>query len=143
MDIRRLTARYHVASQLVPEDLAAIAGAGFTTVICNRPDSEVPPGQQAESIGAAARAAGLAFETLELTHQTMTPENVARQRDLIAQSDGPVLAYCATGTRCSVVWALGQADTMSVDDILSTTARAGYDLDGLRPTLEQMSRQRD
>ncbi|MBI6628635.1 TIGR01244 family sulfur transferase [Pontibaca salina] len=140
MDIRRITSRYHVAPQLVPENLAAIADAGFKTVICNRPDAEVPQDQQAAAIRAAAQDAGLGFETLELTHQTMTPENVARQRELIDGSDGPVLAYCATGTRCSVVWALGQAETMPVDEILATTARAGYDLEGLRPTLEQLSR---
>lgn len=142
MDIRRITSRYHVASQLVPEDLAAIADAGFTTVICNRPDTEVAQDQQAAAIRAAAQEAGLRFETLELTHQTMTPENVARQHNLINGSDGPVLAYCATGTRCSVIWALGQIGAMPVDEILSTTARAGYDLEGLRPSLEQLFRQR-
>lgn len=142
MDIRRITARYHVASQLVPKDLAAIADAGFTMVICNRPDAEVPQDQQAAAIRGAAQDAGLGFETLELTHQTMTPENIIRQHDLIDGSDGPVLAYCATGTRCTVVWALGQAGAMPVDEILSTAARAGYDLEGLRPTLTQLSRQR-
>lgn len=140
MDIRRLTPRYHVAPQISPGDLPAIKAAGFTTVICNRPDSEVPPSHQAKAIAAAAQTAGLQFEVLELTHQTMTPENIARQRALIDGADGPVLAYCASGTRCSVVWALGQAGVMPVNDILSTASQAGYQLDGLRPTLEQLAR---
>ncbi len=140
MELRRLSPRYHVSPQIAAEDLPAIAAAGITTVICNRPDAEVPASHQAAAIGAAARQAGLQFEVLELTHQTMTPQNVARQRDLIRAAPGPVLAYCASGTRCSVVWALGQAASMDIDDILASTRAAGYQLDKLRPTLEQFAR---
>lgn len=139
MDPKQLTPRYHVSPQISAEDMPAIAAAGYSCVICNRPDAEVPPSHQAAAIGTAAEAAGLSFHVLELTHQTMTPDNVSRQRDLIEAADGPVLAYCASGTRCSVIWALGQAGQMSVDDILGATQNAGYQLDGLRPTLEQLS----
>jgi uncharacterized protein (TIGR01244 family) len=138
MDLRPLTPRYIVSPQIAVDDVPALLEAGITLVICNRPDSEVPPSHQADAIGAAVRAVGLRFETLPLTHQTMTPENVARQRDLVESADGPVLAYCASGTRCSVVWALGQAESRPADDILACTSKAGYQLDGLRPTLEQM-----
>lgn len=142
MDARTLTPRYAVSPQISVEDLPQIAEAGFTTVICNRPDEEVPPSHQAETISAAAKELGLKFEVLPLTHQTMTPENVGRQKELIANSDGPVFAYCASGTRCSVVWALGQAGEMEVDDILNTTSNAGYQLDGLRPTLHAVAVQK-
>lgn len=140
MDARQLTPRYHVSPQIAAEDLSVIADAGFTTVICNRPDVEVPPSHQAEAIGAAAKAAGLEFQVLELTHQTMTPDNVAKQMALIENAAGPVLAYCASGTRCSVIWALGQAGQISTDEILSTTTAAGYQLEQLRPTLDQLAR---
>lgn len=141
MDIRPLTPRHAVSPQISPEHLPAIAAAGYTTVICNRPDSEVPVDQQAAAIRAAAEAAGLRFEVLELTMQTMTPQNVAQQRALIDGSDGPVLSYCRSGTRCSVVWALGQAGDMGPDEILAATTAAGYQLDQLRPTLEQMAQE--
>lgn len=140
MTIRQITDRYHVSPQISAEDIPALKEAGVTLVICNRPDEEVPPSHQADAIGAAVRAAGIAFENLPLTHQTMTPDNIARQADLVAGASGAVLAYCASGTRCSVVWALGQARELSVDDILTSTARAGYDLGGLRPTLEALAR---
>ena len=139
MDIRTITPRYSVSPQISAEDVAAIAAAGFKTVICNRPDAEVPPSHQAEAIGAAVLAAGLTFEVLPLTHQTMNAENVARQRALYEGCEGPVLAYCASGTRCSVVWALSQAGDLDVDAIMSATTEAGYDLSGLRPTLEAIS----
>lgn len=141
MDARKLTPRYSVSPQIAPEDLADIARQGFTTVICNRPDAEVPPDLSSAVMAQAAAAAGLAFHVLPLTHQTMTPENVVRQRAMIEESAGPVLAYCASGTRCSVIWALGEAAHRPVDDVLAATRAAGYALDNLRPTLEVAARQ--
>ena len=138
MEIRPITPRYAVSPQISVEDVPAIAEAGFVKVICNRPNTEVPPDQQSDAIGQAVRKAGMEYEVLELTHQTMTPENVALQRDLAESCSGPVLAYCASGTRCSVVWALGQCDRLSTDEILDATGKAGYALDGLRPALEQL-----
>jgi len=140
MEIRPLTPRYAVSPQISVEHLPAIAAAGIATVICNRPDTEVPVEQQATAIRAAAEAAGLRFEELALTTDTMTPQNVARQHALIEDSEGPVLAYCRTGTRCSVVWALTQAGRMETDKILGATTAAGYQLSGMRPVLEQMAR---
>lgn len=138
MEIRPITPRYAVSPQISVGDVPAIAKAGFTKVICNRPNVEVPPDQQSDAIGEAVRAAGMEFEVLELTHQTMTSENVARQKALAENGPGPVLAYCASGTRCSVVWALGQCGTLTTDEILQATGKAGYALDNLRPTLDQL-----
>lgn len=139
MQINQITPRYNVSPQISVEDMDALKSAGITTVICNRPDAEVPPNHRASMIEAAAQAAGLAFHILPLTHQTMTPDNVARQRDLVDAAPGPVLAYCASGTRCSVIWALGQAGTLSTDEIIEATANAGYELSGLRPTLDAIT----
>jgi len=50
-----------------------------------------------------------------------------------------VLAYCASGTRSSVIWSLGQAGHLSTDEILAATAQAGYQLDQLRPALDAMA----
>lgn len=140
MDIRHIDESYHVSPQITLDDTAALAAAGFKTLICNRPDAEVPPVLQSDAMRAAAEAAGLDFHVLPLTHQTMTPENIARQAELVAGSEGPVLAYCASGTRCTVIWSLAQAMTgaRDTDEILSTAAAAGYDLAGLRPQLEMM-----
>ena len=140
MEMREITERYAVAPQIDPADAPEIAAEGVTLVICNRPDEEVPPSHQAAELEKAVRAAGMEFAALPLTHQTMTPENVAKQAELVEAAGGKVLAYCASGTRCSVVWALGQAGARPTDEILSMTARAGYMLDGLRPTLEAMAR---
>ncbi|MDX1780546.1 MAG: TIGR01244 family sulfur transferase [Thalassovita sp.] len=135
MDIKQINDRYSVSPQINPEDMPAIKAAGFTRVICNRPDEENPASHQSAAMDAAAREAGLDFVVLPLTHQTMTPENIARQAELI-DADGPVLAYCASGTRSTIAWALGQAGKQSADDILTAAANAGYMLDQLRERLE-------
>jgi uncharacterized protein (TIGR01244 family) len=136
MDIRQITDRYSVSPQIDPNDAPAIKEAGITTVICNRPDAEVPPSHQADALRAAIEAEGLRFEVLPITHQTMTPDRVAQQAAIVEASDGPVLAYCASGTRCSILWALDQAGQQSADEILHAVGRAGYDLSALRPTLD-------
>ena len=138
MDIRTVTPRYSVTPQIAPEDIGAIKAAGFTKVICNRPDAENPPELQAAAMEQAVKAEGLDFVSIPLTHQTMTPENIALQEEAVASAEGPVLAYCASGTRCTVIWSLARAaEGMSADEILKTAADAGYDLSGLRPRLEQ------
>ncbi len=142
MEIRPLSPRYAVSPQISVEHLPAIAAAGITTVICNRPDSEVGAEQQTAAIRAAAEAAGLHYEVLELTTATMTPQNVARQRALIDAADGPVLAYCRTGTRCSIVWSLAHAGDLTPDEIIAATTAAGYQLSDMRPVLEQLAQMR-
>jgi uncharacterized protein (TIGR01244 family) len=133
MDIRRITPDYAVSPQIEPEDIPEIAAQGFRTVVCNRPDSENPMELSSEVMRIAAEAAGLRFVDNPVTHPTMTPERIRAQAE--ALEHGPVLAYCASGTRCSILWSLVQAGRMPADEILAATARAGYDLSGLRPRL--------
>jgi len=140
MDIRTLTPTYSVSPQIDPTDMAAIAQAGFGTIICNRPNAEIPPSHHDEVMASAAKEAGLEFVILPVTHQSMTPELVAAQADVLAEASGPVLAYCASGTRSTIVWAMGQAKTMSADDIITTAAAAGYDLAGMRGQLDMLAK---
>jgi len=139
MDMRQITPTYFVSPQIEAEDIADIAAAGITTVICNRPDGEIPAFCQADAIETAALAAGLTFVRLPLTHQTMTPDNVELQAQTVSQSAGPVLAYCASGTRSTVIWALGQAAELGVDKVLAAARSGGYELENLRPALQAIA----
>ncbi|WP_375691011.1 TIGR01244 family sulfur transferase [Pseudooceanicola sp. LIPI14-2-Ac024] len=140
MDIRPVTPRYAVSPQIAPEDIAAIKEAGFTRIICNRPDAENPPEFQAEAMEAAVTAAGLEFVNIPLTYPTMTPERIAEQMEAIEGGAGPVFAYCASGTRSTTIWALGRATAGdAADDLIEAAAKAGYDLNQLRPRLEALA----
>ena len=139
MDIRHITPVYAVSPQIDVADIAAIAAAGFTTIICNRPDAEVPPSHQADTIRAAAEAAGITFAVNPVTHQGLNMGMVDSQMAAADASSGPVLAYCASGTRSSIVWSLGQAGKMPTDAIIQATAQAGYDLGGMRGQLDMLA----
>jgi len=139
MDIRQLTPAYAVSPQIDPTDLPAIAAAGFTTVINNRPCEEIPPSHRNDAMKAAADAAGLMFVTLPVNHSTLNMTTAQAQRDACDTASGPVLAYCASGTRSTIVWALGHASTMDAETIVTTAAAQGYDLRQFRGQLDALS----
>ncbi len=140
MDIRALTPAYAVSPQITPEDLPAIKAAGYKTVIDNRPDAEIPGDLHAGPMQTAAEALGLHFVKNPVIGGGMTMENVTAQRAAIDAASGPVLAYCASGNRSSVVWALAHAGQMPTDDLIGIPARFGYQLEPLRPQIEAMAK---
>jgi uncharacterized protein (TIGR01244 family) len=140
MDIRAITPDYAVSPQIDPEDMPAIAAAGYRVVIDNRPDAEIPPSHHAARMRAAAEAAGLTFVDNPVVGGQMTMRNVEAQGAAIAEAGGPVLAYCASGTRSSVVWALSQAGARPTDELIGLPARFGYQLEGLRLQIEALAR---
>lgn len=139
MDIRALTPAYAVSPQIEPSDIPALKDAGYTTVIDNRPDGEIPAELHTDPMRIAVEAAGLAFVANPVIGGALTQSNVDLQRAAMDEATGPVLAYCASGNRSSVVWALANAGTMPVDDLIGIPAKYGYQLEHLRPTLEQLA----
>jgi len=137
MDIRQITPRYFVGPQISPDQMAALKQAGITRVLCNRPDQEVPQSLGSATMKAAAEAEGLEFALQPLTHQTMTEEVIAHNQSIGAAKDGITFAYCASGTRSAIAWALGQAGLQSADEILTAVSAGGYDLENMRPFLEE------
>ena len=139
MDIRHLTDRYAVSPQIEPEHLARLREAGFTTIIDNRPDAEIPVHLHAAPMRQAAEAAGFRFVLNPVIGGAISMENVNAQRDAIVSSDGPVLAYCASGNRSSIVWALGQAGARPTSDLIASAARWGYNLEPFRPQIDALA----
>lgn len=142
MDIREITPRYFVSPQIDPVDMTELKSQGFTCVICNRPDEEIPPSHYASVMQEAAKEAGLNFIVNPLTHDTMTDERLALQRAELEGSDGKVLAYCASGTRSTVAWVLGHADSAPADALLEAAAQGGYHLEALRGRIEFIASQK-
>jgi len=141
MDIRVLSPNYAVSPQIALSDLPKIATAGYTTVICNRPDAEVDATDSSDEMRKAAQAAGLDLVYLPVTHQSLNAEAIDAQKAVMDAATGPVLAYCASGTRSAIVWSFSQVGQMTADDIIQATGRAGYSLEGLYPQLIDISGQ--
>lgn len=102
LPIRTLTDAFAVAPQLSPDDMQAVAQAGFKSVIINRPDGEGGAEQpSSEEVMAAAKAAGLVIEYQPVISGGMTEQDVLRFKELLGKLPAPVLAYCRSGTRCT------------------------------------------
>jgi uncharacterized protein (TIGR01244 family) len=140
MDIRQITPDYAVGPQIEPTDLAALAEAGFGTVINNRPDMEIDPDQQSAAMRAAAQAAGLAYVENPVINGGLTLDMVEAQGAAVAQAKGPVFAWCRSGTRSSIVWALSQAGQRPTAEIIAALAQAGYQVPGLDQQIEALAR---
>ena len=139
MDLRQLDDLVSASPMLLPEDMEALARLGVATVICNRPDAEVGPAHQAAAMQAAAEAAGLSFTYNPVSMPNLTLEAVEEQADAVDGAGGPVVAYCASGTRSAVLWAFAMAGRTETDAILAATASAGFPLEGLRGQIEALA----
>jgi uncharacterized protein (TIGR01244 family) len=140
--IRRIDDRISVAPQISPGDVAGIAAAGFVAIVNNRPDGEDAGQPDGATIRAAAEAAGLAYSEIPVTHAGFSSIQVETMAAALAAANGPVLAYCRSGTRSCNLWALAAASTGGEPDALtSKAAGAGYDISGIRPLLDTLSGQ--
>jgi uncharacterized protein (TIGR01244 family) len=136
LDIRPLTATYAVAPQISLDDLPRIKAMGYSDIIDNRPDHEIAADIQTAPMREAALAAGLTFHANPVIGGAISPENVALQAQVLAAAAGPVLAYCASGNRSSIVWALAHRGLRPADELIGIAAQHGYNLEHLRPALE-------
>lgn len=100
LPIRAVTHDIAVAPQLTPEAMAAVAAAGFRSVINNRPDFEHGPDQPTSAaVEAAAKAAGLEYRFLPVQGGYQSPEEIAAFAQLMRELPRPVLAFCRSGAR--------------------------------------------
>ena len=137
MELKRINDDISVAPQISPDDMPALKAAGFTTVINNRPDDEAPDQPSSATMQAAAEAAGLNYHFIPLGREGVSPEMIEEERAVLEGSDGPVLAFCRSGTRSTTLWALAQAGKMSAQEIVAQAAHAGYEMSHLLGYLSQ------
>lgn len=129
--MRRLDQTTFVAvRQLTVGDVDEAAAQGIRMIVNNRPDGEEPGQPSSVEIEAAARAAGLDYRHIPVAG-TFPPEQVEAMAQ--ALGEGPVLAFCRSGTRSTFLWALARsARGTPADESVAAAAAAGFDL---RPIL--------
>ena len=124
-----------VAGQIDPADLAAVAAAGVTLVVNNRPDFEEPGQPESAAVRAAAEAAGLTYRDLPIAGSIAPPQAEA-MAELLEGAGGKTLLFCRSGTRSIFLWALARARRgADPDTLIAQAASAGYDLSPLRDHL--------
>jgi uncharacterized protein (TIGR01244 family) len=138
--IRILNDSIAVAPQIAPDDVTAIKAAGYVAIVNNRPDGEEPGQPAGEAIRLAAEAAGLAYTAIPVTQAGFSHEQLDAMAQALVAAEGPVLAYCRSGTRSCNLWALAAAKAGRNPELLVLQAAdAGYDLTGLRATLDSLA----
>ena len=138
--IRQINESISVAPQIAVEQVADIAAAGFKTIVNNRPDDEDAGQPSGDAIRAAVEAAGLKYVSIPVTHAGFSHPQIDAMTQALTDSDGPVLAYCRSGTRSCNLWALAAAKAGRNPNLLLAQAEdAGYDLRGIRPMLDALA----
>jgi uncharacterized protein (TIGR01244 family) len=129
-----------VSPQITVGEVAEAAAQGIRLIINNRPEDESADQTPGETIAAAAAAAGLAYVAIPVTHAGFSETQITAFGAALDAADGPVLAYCRSGTRSTLLWSLTQASRGGNPDAIALqAARAGYDISSVRPLVDMLA----
>ena len=127
--IRQLDEKTMVSGQLTPDQVGGLKQHGVTMLVNNRPDNEDAGQPLSADMEAAARAAGLEYRHIPIRYG-MGPSDVEAMREAIhATGEGKLLAFCRSGNRSTLAWAVARADDGADPKELHKAAEAaGFDL---------------
>ncbi len=131
MDLRKITDDFTVSPQIEATDIPAIVAAGYKSILCNRPDFEEPNQCCFDEVSQAAQDAGLEVRSVPIISGHVRPEDMDAFQEALDDLPRPVLAYCRSGTRCTMLWTIAQYGKIAPDEILKLTHQAGYDMSGI------------
>ena len=144
-DFRQLSETVFASPQIDIADLETAKAAGVTLIVNNRPDGEEPSAPQGAEIEAAANALGLDYVAIPIDHSGFSHEQIDAMGEAIKSAEqsanGATLAYCRSGTRSTLLWALAQAKAGQAPEAIARAGmEAGYDVSPIRTLLESLSR---
>lgn len=140
---RKIDDKTYASPQIGLAEVAYAKALGIGMIINNRPEGESDDQTPGADIEAAARDAGIAYVAIPVSHAGFSmPQVEAMQAALAQAGDAPVLAYCRSGTRSTLLWALAQARSgLDPDEIATKAAGAGYDISPIRATVDMLAGQ--
>jgi len=142
-DFRQVATNFWASPQIGLDDLAAAVALGCTTVINNRPEGESDDQVSGAEVAAAAESLGLAYVAIPVTHAGFSQAQVEAMIEALTAAKGPVLAYCRSGTRSTLLWSLAQAHMgRDLDEVARAAAGAGYDVQPIRPLMDMLAASR-
>lgn len=130
-----------VSPQISVEDVAAAKSLGVGLIVNNRPEGESADQTPGDEIAAAAAQAGIAYVAIPVTHAGFSLNQVEALDAALKQAgDAGVLAYCRSGTRSTLLWALTMARAgVAPAQIAQQAADAGYDVSPLQAQIDMLS----
>lgn len=139
MDIKTISPFLSVSPQIQVADIGEIAELGFKAIINNRPDNESDDQPLSSVLAAEAARNDIAYLDIPVVAGKLCEADIQAFSKTMSEIRGPVLAFCRTGTRSATLWALDAAEQLDADAILRTAKAAGYEIDALRPRLEEIA----
>ena len=132
---------FFVAPQIDASAVEDLRTEGIVAIINNRPDSEEAGQPAASDMRQAFEQEGFDYHHVPVTMNTLSPEVVEQFRKVWEQADGPVVAYCRSGMRSTLLWALAEAryGERSPEEILAKSHAAGFDLSSAGDLLRQIA----
>lgn len=107
---RELDGKMLVSGQIAPADLEEARRQGVTVVVNNRPDGEDEGQPTSDEIEAAATAAGLAYRHIPIA-RGLGPTVIEQMRQALEEvGDGRMLAFCRSGMRSTLAWAVARRE---------------------------------
>lgn len=108
MQTRSITPTLSVAAQILPSEMQDVAKAGFKSIICNRPDGESSDQPTFAEVEAAAKSAGLRAWYIPVIPGKANDAEVVQFGKALVELPGPILAFCRSGARSTVMFEKSQ-----------------------------------
>ena len=108
MSIRQIDPSFHVTGQISPDQIKQVADLGYKAVVCMRPDNEGFNQPAFADMEKAAKAAGLPVHYIPVIPGQISQDQAKALKSVITKTEGPVLAYCASGNRCASAYEMAK-----------------------------------
>jgi uncharacterized protein (TIGR01244 family) len=104
MSFRQIAPDFSITGQISPEQIQAVADAGFKSIVCARPDNEEGGQPSFDSVAEAAAAAGIAIVHIPVSGP-LGEGQIIRFHDAWEKLPKPMLGYCRSGARAGSLYA--------------------------------------
>lgn len=136
MKLAILTPNLSALPQPSAEDVGELADRGYRSIIGNRPDDEAPDQPKWNDLKAVALARGMEAVHIPVVASQIDEADVRAFHEALERLPKPIAAFCRTGTRSTLLWALANVASLTADERIKIAAKEGYDLEPFRGLLE-------
>mgnify|MGYP000883987226 FL=1 len=144
MALEKIADYLYVSKQLNERFAKQAAQIGIKTVICNRPDGEEEDQPSFETVKEWLHQYGIEHVVyMPMVMEHINDADLQHFQETVAKSPAPILAYCRTGTRSAMMWALNQAKRgVEVNSLIRAADLAGINLEPHRERLNAVYQKR-
>ena len=135
MNLKPLSSEISVTPQIEVAEVADLAARGFKSIIGNRPEGEGPDQPAWSSLLVEAERHGMSARQIPVVPGHIGADDVKCFAEALRDLPTPIAAFCRTGTRSAMLWALANPGGLNADELIAVAAAQGYNLAALRERL--------